>query len=95
MSIEKERMNRIDHKQELFEAVSENDLPDVRRRLSVVADVNAKDNDGFTPLHEASKMDHSHIVQAVLLEHVRSSYGRKRQLGRDAAALGELDGPHA
>jgi cytohesin len=58
---------RVD--QELFEeAVAENNEPAARRLLSVGADVNTKDNNGHTPLHNASAMDHSQVVQA-LLEH--------------------------
>ncbi len=45
-------MNTVDR--ELIEAVTEDDLPETVRLLIVGADVNAKDNGGFTPLHEAS-----------------------------------------
>jgi ankyrin repeat protein len=45
-------MNTID--QELFVAAAYNNLPEVRRLLSVGADVNAKDyHNGWTPLHWA------------------------------------------
>jgi ankyrin repeat protein len=61
-------MNRIN--QELIEASSENNLPEVRRLLSVGADVNAKDNDGsdWTPLIEACYCGHLRVVKA-LREH--------------------------
>jgi ankyrin repeat protein len=45
-------MNRID--QELMDAAGENNLPEVRRLVSVGANVNTKDEDGETPLHFAS-----------------------------------------
>jgi ankyrin repeat protein len=59
-------MNSID--QELFEAAKENNLPEVRRLLSVGADVNYKNNNGDTPLHWSSVRGNPHVVKA-LLEH--------------------------
>jgi ankyrin repeat protein len=59
-----ERMKRID--QELIDAARENNLPEVSRLLSVGADVNAKDNDGCTPLHEACWKGHVQVFQALL-----------------------------
>jgi ankyrin repeat protein len=60
-------MNSID--EELFEAVEENNLPEVSRPLGVGADVNAKDTDlGRTPLIEACSYGHMQVFQA-LLEH--------------------------
>jgi hypothetical protein len=55
-------MNRID--QELIEAARENNMPEVRRLLSVGADVNAKGPYGsrLTPLHEASDRGHVQVV---------------------------------
>jgi ankyrin repeat protein len=66
LSINDERMNSID--EELFEAAQENNLPEVRRLVSVGADVSAKDNDGETPLHRASFEGHSQVVNE-LMEH--------------------------
>jgi ankyrin repeat protein len=61
----KQRMNRID--QELFEAGNENNLPEVRRLLSVGADVNAPyDEDGETPLLRASFLGHLQVVNELL-----------------------------
>jgi ankyrin repeat protein len=57
-------MNRID--QELFEASRENNLPEVRRLLSVGADVNVKGNYGFTPLFWASMRGHLQVVKELL-----------------------------
>jgi ankyrin repeat protein len=65
LSIE-ERMNTID--QELIEAAEENNLPEVGRLVSVGADMNAKDNDGFAPLHVACFEGHVQVVK-VLQEH--------------------------
>jgi ankyrin repeat protein len=59
-------MNRID--QELIEASAENNLSEVRRLVSVGADVNAKDGFGDTPLSEASWRGHLQVFQA-LREH--------------------------
>jgi ankyrin repeat protein len=59
-------MNRID--QELFDATAENDVSEVRRLLSVGADVNAMAEDGFTPLHLTTFQGLLAVFQA-LLEH--------------------------
>jgi ankyrin repeat protein len=59
-------MNRIDR--ELFEAVGENNLPDVSRLLSVGADIEAKNRFGSTPLLEATLKGHLPVVNE-LLEH--------------------------
>jgi ankyrin repeat protein len=59
-------MNDID--QELIDAARDNNQPEVRRLLSVGADIEAKDNDGRTPLQWASLRGHVQVVQA-LVEH--------------------------
>jgi hypothetical protein len=60
-----ESTNMADH--ELIEAAAENDLPEVRRLVSVGADVNAKqDNFDRTPLSEASLMGHVQVVKEML-----------------------------
>jgi ankyrin repeat protein len=60
-------MNRIE--QELIDAVGENNVPEVRRLMSVGADVNTRDSDqGLTPLLEASGLGHVQVVND-LLEH--------------------------
>jgi ankyrin repeat protein len=59
-------MNTVDR--ELFEAVEESDLPEIRRLLRVGADVNAKNYHDETPLHEASCEGHAQVVKD-LLEH--------------------------
>jgi ankyrin repeat protein len=59
-------MNRIDD--ELFEAAKENNLPEIRRLLSVGADVNAKNAYDETPLHWACVKGHVQVFKE-LLEH--------------------------
>jgi ankyrin repeat protein len=59
-------MNSIDR--ELIRVARENNLSEVRRLLSVGADVNAKDNRGSTPLHWASLRAHVQVAKE-LLEH--------------------------
>jgi ankyrin repeat protein len=61
-----ERMYSLD--QELFEVTRENNLAEVRRLLSVGADVNAKDSSGWTSLLEASLRCHVQVV-IELMEH--------------------------
>jgi ankyrin repeat protein len=77
-STTKERMNRFD--KELIEAATENNLPEVRRLLSVGANVNATGNGDWTPLHWASMMGHSQVVKE-LMEH-----------GADTEAKDKTDG---
>jgi hypothetical protein len=43
---------------QLFEAVRRGDVEEVRELLEKGADVNAKNNDGWTPLHDAAGHDH-------------------------------------
>jgi ankyrin repeat protein len=54
--------------QEMIEAAGENDVPEVRRLLSVGADVNTTGNDdsGETALHKASGEGHSQVVIELL-----------------------------
>jgi ankyrin repeat protein len=59
-------MSRI--AQELFEATAENNVPEVRRLLSVGADVNSKDYNGITPLHWACIKGHVQVFKE-LVEH--------------------------
>jgi ankyrin repeat protein len=59
-------MNRINR--ELIVAARENNVPDVRRLLRAGADVNARNNNGWMPLHEACRKGHVHVV-IELLEH--------------------------
>jgi ankyrin repeat protein len=70
-------MNSID--EELIEAAKESNLLEVRRLLSIGADVNAKDDNGETPLQWASVRGHSHVVKALLENgadiEVKSSFG--------------------
>jgi ankyrin repeat protein len=63
-SIKKERMNRIDL--ELRVAARENNLPEVSRLLSVGADVNVKDDNGWTPLHWASNQGHVQVFKELV-----------------------------
>jgi hypothetical protein len=58
-------MKRID--EELFEAAKENNVPEIRRLLSVGADIEAKDDDGWTPLIEASMKGHVQVVNELLV----------------------------
>jgi ankyrin repeat protein len=57
-------MSRID--QELIRAACENNLAEVSRLLSVGADVNAKNNYGETPLHEACRKGHVQVVKELV-----------------------------
>jgi ankyrin repeat protein len=59
-------MNTVDR--ELIEAAGKNNLSEVERLLSVGADVNAKDTEGFTSLHWASSKGHLQVFRA-LREH--------------------------
>jgi uncharacterized alpha/beta hydrolase family protein len=54
-------MNVLD--QGLFEAAKEINLPEIRRLLSLGADVNATNVDGETPLSDASYNGHVHVVK--------------------------------
>jgi ankyrin repeat protein len=57
-------MNRIDRG--LLDAAWENNLSEVRRLLSVGADIEAKDGFGETPLHRASYRGHVQVVMDLL-----------------------------
>jgi ankyrin repeat protein len=59
-------MNAVD--QELIDAARENNLPEVERLLSVGADIEAKDANGWTPLIDASSKGHFQVFQS-LREH--------------------------
>jgi ankyrin repeat protein len=59
-------MNNID--QELVEASMENNVPEVRRLLSLGADVHAMEYEGKTPLHWASIKGHVQVFNE-LVEH--------------------------
>jgi ankyrin repeat protein len=59
-------MNRID--EELIDAASLNNVPEVRRLWRAGADVHAKDHVGETPLHKACINGHAQVVKE-LLEH--------------------------
>jgi ankyrin repeat protein len=57
-------MNRID--EELIEAAKANNLPEVRRLLSVGADIEVEDNDSYMPLYWASMKGHALVVKELL-----------------------------
>jgi ankyrin repeat protein len=57
-------MNGFD--EELFVAAEENNVPEVRRLLSVGADVNASDDYGWTPLHGACSNVHLPVVKELM-----------------------------
>jgi ankyrin repeat protein len=57
-------MHRIDRG--LIRASTENNLPEVSRLLSVGANVNAKDNEGWTPLHWACRKGHVQVAKEIL-----------------------------
>jgi ankyrin repeat protein len=81
-------MNSID--QELIEAVKENSLREVERLLSVGADVNAKDTDGWTPLHMACYRGHVRVV-IELREH-GADIGAKTTIGRTPLHCAAFEG---
>jgi ankyrin repeat protein len=60
----KDRMNRVDR--EMIDAMLENNLSEVRRFLSVGADVNAKTSNDNTPLRLASMTGHVQVVKQLL-----------------------------
>jgi ankyrin repeat protein len=66
LSIDDERM--IGMNQELSAASRESNLLEVERFLSDGADINAKDHNGWTPLHDASCNGHVQVVTE-LVEH--------------------------
>jgi ankyrin repeat protein len=57
-------MNRID--EELVEAAQKNNLPEVRRLLSIGANIEVKDYDGWTPLIDASVSGRVQLVVELL-----------------------------
>jgi ankyrin repeat protein len=59
-----ELMKRIGR--ELIEAARENNLPEVRRLLSIGANVNAQGSGGVTPLHRVSWSGHVPVVKELL-----------------------------
>jgi ankyrin repeat protein len=85
----KERMSRIDR--ELIRAAYENNLPEVRRLLSVGADVNTFDDDDMTPLHWASNRGHIQVIQ-VLMEHGADI--EKKDYGGDTPLHMASEGDH-
>jgi ankyrin repeat protein len=71
-------MSRINR--ELFVAAGEKNVPEIRRLLSVGADIESKDNYGNMPLHWACKNGHSQVVKE-LLDHgadieAKNNFGR-------------------
>jgi|ETN07SMinimDraft_1059922.scaffolds.fasta_scaffold27627_4 ankyrin repeat protein len=52
----------------LIDAARDGSIALVRRELSRGADVNAKDKDGFTPLHLAANKGHKEIVKLLIAE---------------------------
>lgn len=51
---------------DLIQAAKKGDINEVRRLISEGANVNAKDNDGWTPLHWAVKNNHSTTAEVLL-----------------------------
>ena len=50
----------------LREAIREGDIEAVKRHLAAGADVNAKDQNGKTPLHYAARSGHKEIVELLI-----------------------------
>lgn len=51
---------------ELIDAVRRGNIDEVEILLATGADVNAKDNDGITPLHVASRGGHKDVTKLLL-----------------------------
>ena len=78
---------------DLFDAANRGDLKKVKRLLNEGADVNAKDEDGWTPLHWAAYYGHLNVVK--LLVDRGADVNAKSKAGETplhwAAANGHLD----
>lgn len=51
---------------EVFDAVTENDVEELEVLLELGANVNMKNSDGFTPLHQAAMLGHTDMIDTLL-----------------------------
>ena len=82
-----------DKNQELIDAAYSGDIKEVKALIAAGADVNAKNNYGFTALMEAALMGHTEIAKALIAAgaDVNAKSNRGETALMDAASMGHTE----